>query len=61
MQMAVAAASPGINSNLLGDGALVDGLTGTAVTNGIPVTVEAAATVVSGDAGRSTTGHGAAG
>ena len=43
MRMAVAAASPGVNSNLLGDGTLVDGLTNTAVTNGIPVTVEPSA------------------
>ena len=51
MRMAVAAASPGVNSNLLGDGTLVDGLTNTAVTNGIPVTVEPSAAPGAVDAG----------
>lgn len=36
---AVAAARPGVNSNLIGDPRLLDGPTGTAVVNGIPVTV----------------------
>jgi anaerobic selenocysteine-containing dehydrogenase len=35
----VARSNPGVNSNLLGDGRLVDAPTGTAVVNGIPVTV----------------------
>ena len=35
------AATPGVNSNLLADGRLVDPLSGNAVLNGIPVTVEA--------------------
>ncbi len=38
---AVAARYAGVNSNLLADGALVDPLSGNAVLNGIPVTVEA--------------------
>ncbi len=38
-RMAVAAASPGVNSNLLADETLVDALSGNAVLNGIPVAV----------------------
>jgi anaerobic selenocysteine-containing dehydrogenase len=39
---AVAAAHPGVNSNLLADETLVDALSGTAVLNGIPVEVSPA-------------------
>ena len=35
------AATPGVNSNLLADESLIDPLSGNAVLNGIPVTVEA--------------------
>ncbi len=42
MQMAVAAQRPGVNSNRLADHEAVDPLSGTAVLNGIPVTVEPA-------------------
>jgi len=38
-RMRVAAASPGVNSNLLADELLVDELSGNAVLNGIPVAV----------------------
>ncbi len=38
--LAVAAARPGVNSNLLADGDLFDPLSGNAVLNGIPVRVE---------------------
>ena len=40
-EMAVAARYAGVNTNLLADGAMVDPLSGNAVLNGIPVTVEA--------------------
>jgi anaerobic selenocysteine-containing dehydrogenase len=43
-RQSVAAQRPGVNSNLLGDPTLIEGLTGTAVTNGIPVTIEPLAT-----------------
>ena len=39
--MEVAGRYAGVNTNLLADGALVDPLSGNAVLNGIPVTVEA--------------------
>jgi anaerobic selenocysteine-containing dehydrogenase len=39
--MRVAAAHPGVNVNLLVDGSMVDPLSGNAVLNGVPVTVEA--------------------
>ena len=39
--MAVAGRTPGSTRNVLADGALVDPLSGNAVLNGIPVTVEA--------------------
>jgi anaerobic selenocysteine-containing dehydrogenase len=39
--MGVAGRNAGVNSNLLADGTLVDPLSGNAVLNGIPVTVEA--------------------
>jgi hypothetical protein len=39
----VAAEHAGVNSNLLGDGELIDPLSGNAVLNGIPVRVEPAA------------------
>jgi anaerobic selenocysteine-containing dehydrogenase len=39
--LAVAARYAGVNTNLLADGAVVDPLSGNAVLNGIPVTVEA--------------------
>jgi anaerobic selenocysteine-containing dehydrogenase len=42
VRMAVAAAHPGANSNLLADETLIDPLSGNAVLNGIPVTVTAA-------------------
>ena len=38
-RLGVAAAQPGVNSNLLADEALVDALSGNAVLNGIPVAV----------------------
>lgn len=38
----VAAAQPGANVNQLNDGTLLDPLSGTAVLNGLPVTVFAA-------------------
>ena len=38
-RMTVAAANPGVNSNLLADEELVDALSGNAVLNGIPVAV----------------------
>jgi anaerobic selenocysteine-containing dehydrogenase len=38
-RMAVAAQRPGVNSNVLTDEAVLEGVTGTAVLNGIPVTV----------------------
>jgi anaerobic selenocysteine-containing dehydrogenase len=41
VEMAVAARYAGVNTNLLADGAVVDPLSGNAVLNGIPVTVEA--------------------
>ncbi|HET6829903.1 MAG TPA: molybdopterin-dependent oxidoreductase [Solirubrobacterales bacterium] len=41
-RLSVAAASPGVNSNLLADERLVDELSGNAVLNGIPVAVEPA-------------------
>ncbi|HEX6311308.1 MAG TPA: molybdopterin-dependent oxidoreductase [Acidimicrobiia bacterium] len=40
--LSVAAARPGVNSNVLADGELFDPLSGNAVLNGIPVTVSAA-------------------
>jgi anaerobic selenocysteine-containing dehydrogenase len=40
-EMAVAARHPGVNTNVLADGSLLDPLSGNAVLNGIPVTVEA--------------------
>jgi anaerobic selenocysteine-containing dehydrogenase len=43
--LSVAATRPGVNSNLLADGELIDPLSGNAVLNGIPVTVEARAPV----------------
>jgi anaerobic selenocysteine-containing dehydrogenase len=39
--MAVAERYAGVNTNLLADGSLLDPLSGNAVLNGIPVTVEA--------------------
>jgi anaerobic selenocysteine-containing dehydrogenase len=39
MQMSVAAAHAGVNSNVLADELLLDGLTGTAALNGIPIEV----------------------
>ena len=39
--MAVAGRHAGVNTNLLADGSLMDPLSGNAVLNGIPVTVEA--------------------
>jgi hypothetical protein len=41
-RLSVAAATPGVNSNLLADERLVDQLSGNAVLNGIPVAVEPA-------------------
>jgi anaerobic selenocysteine-containing dehydrogenase len=41
--LSVAAGRPGVNTNLLADGDLFDPLSGNAVLNGIPVTVEPAA------------------
>jgi anaerobic selenocysteine-containing dehydrogenase len=41
MRMAVAGAHAGVNSNVLCDEELVDALSGNAVLNGIPVTVDA--------------------
>jgi anaerobic selenocysteine-containing dehydrogenase len=41
-RLSVAATTPGVNSNLLADDLLVDQLSGNAVLNGIPVTVEPA-------------------
>ncbi|MGW0735735.1 molybdopterin oxidoreductase family protein [Streptomyces sp. NPDC002851] len=38
-RMSVAAAHPGVNSNQLADGALIDPVSGTAVLNGVPVIV----------------------
>jgi anaerobic selenocysteine-containing dehydrogenase len=43
--LSVAAGRPGVNSNLLADGELFDPLSGNAVLNGIPVSVEATAPV----------------
>ena len=40
-RLAVAAARPGVNSNILTDGGSIDPLSGNAVLNGIPVTVTA--------------------
>ena len=48
-RLGVAAAHPGVNSNLLADAAAVDPLSGNAVLSGIPVEVAA---VVTGPAGR---------
>jgi anaerobic selenocysteine-containing dehydrogenase len=42
VQLEVARANAGVNSNLLADDTLFDPISGTAVLNGIPVTVEAA-------------------
>ena len=42
VEMAVAAAVPGVNVNRLTDDLRVDPLSGTAVLNGVPVTIEAA-------------------
>ena len=42
--MAVAGAHAGVNSNILCDEELVDALSGNAVLNGIPVTVDAIGT-----------------
>jgi anaerobic selenocysteine-containing dehydrogenase len=42
VRMSVAQAHPGVNSNLLADEELLDPVSGNAVLNGIPVTVEAA-------------------
>ena len=39
--MAVAGRHAGVNTNLLADGSMMDPLSGNAVLNGIPVTVEA--------------------
>jgi hypothetical protein len=39
--MAVAERYAGVNSNILTDGSRIDPLSGNAVLNGIPVTVEA--------------------
>jgi len=39
----VASAHPGVNSNLLADELAMDPLSGNAVLNGIPVTIEPAA------------------
>jgi anaerobic selenocysteine-containing dehydrogenase len=39
VRMSVAAAHAGVNSNVLADDLLVDGLTGTAALNGIPIEV----------------------
>jgi hypothetical protein len=39
--MAVAGRHAGVNTNLLADGRVLDPLSGNAVLNGIPVTVEA--------------------
>jgi hypothetical protein len=41
-RMAVAAAHPGVNSNVLTDEAVIDPLSGNGVLNGIPVEVTAA-------------------
>lgn len=38
-RMSVAASRPGVNSNVLTDGSIVDPLSGNAVLNGIPVEV----------------------
>jgi hypothetical protein len=38
--LSVAAGRPGVNTNLLADGDLFDPLSGNAVLNGIPVTLE---------------------
>ena len=46
--LSVAAGRPGVNTNLLADGDLFDPLSGNAVLNGIPVTVEPTATPVPG-------------
>ena len=42
--LAVAGRHPGVNTNLLADGSMLDPLSGNAVLNGIPVTVEALVT-----------------
>ncbi len=44
-QLGVAARNAGVNSNLLADDHLIDELSGTAVLNGIPVTITAACRV----------------
>jgi anaerobic selenocysteine-containing dehydrogenase len=41
IKMAVAQAHPGVNSNILADEEKIDPLSGNAVLNGIPVTVQA--------------------
>ena len=43
--LSVAAGRPGVNSNVLADAELFDPLSGNAVLNGIPVSVEATAPV----------------
>lgn len=40
-RMNVAASRPGVNSNILTDGSIIDPLSGNAVLNGIPVTIQA--------------------
>jgi hypothetical protein len=40
--MSVAAAKPGVNSNILSDESELDALSGNAILNAIPVTVAAA-------------------